>query len=130
MNFVCDPMLIACDHCGLENKLYLKASQQHWEMCCNQCHKVNLNGLDYYVEKEQGILKELADTKKLFLHNSSEASAKKVINTIDSLASQYHKFGKCDCGGAFSISAEPRCAQCGSVVLSSNFHYVFNEENT
>ena len=85
---------------------------------------MNLNALNPYIKDDSSLYKELQNMKELFLHDSGESTITKVQKTMALLATQYDDYGKCKCGGMYSISGEPRCAQCGEIILNSYFHYV------
>lgn len=127
ITLVSDAVVTQCNYCGHENTLCVKAVQPIWEMNCNQCHRVNLNALNPYIEDDRSLYTELQNMRELFLHDSSKSAITKVQTTMEFLASQYDNYGKCKYGGTYSISAEPRCAQCNEIILNSYFHYVAPE---
>ena len=127
IELVSDAALTKYSHCGHDNILCVKAVQPIWEMNCYQCHRVNLNGLSPYIEDDRRLYIELYNMRELYLHNSSEPAITKIQATMEALASEYDNYGKCQCGGIYSILAEPRCTICNEIVLDSYFHYVAPE---
>jgi hypothetical protein len=88
---------------------------------------VNFNALNPYIEGDRSLFIELQNIRELFLHDSSEPAISKVQTMMEFLASKYDNYGKCKCGGMYSIAAEPRCVQCNEIILNSYFHYVAPE---
>ena len=126
-NLISHGRIIKCKVCGAENRLYLKAAQMTphiWEMNCIQCHNVNYQAIDAYTRYGDDLAKELQSMKKEYLCSSEKEVLDRINTRIDFLASQYDDFGKCECGGFFSIKAKPRCKECDCIISDSFFHYV------
>jgi len=128
LRLISDGIRTPCTLCGDSDRLCVKAVDADWQMCCNRCHRVNLNGLNTYTTDDSRLYSELQTLRELFLHDSTAAAMSKIEKNMEFLAAQYDDFGKCECGGRYSISAKPRCSHCSEILFDSYFHFTAAEE--
>ncbi len=124
MELISDAVPTQCDSCGHVNTICVKGNGSVLEVNCDQCHKVYTHALNPAHDGDRELHNALQEMLNLFARDSSKPAIIKVQNTMELLASKYDEFGKCKCGGVYSILAKPRCCKCGEIVVDSYFHYV------
>jgi len=112
-----------CSACSETNYLYLKCAERFspsWELCCDECHRVDLEGLSPY-EFDVNDLSDLSDDFCIGKRELSDewSELEKISDVIESRRG----FTKCECGGSFTVLGKPRCWSCGEVVYDTVFHY-------
>ena len=113
---------VNCPACRTRCKLYSKSRDVGyvWELCCDQCGEVSLNGLSAYTsEDDVHLLEELKSLEASYFRTKDEA----IQVRMEAISALRGTFGRCACGGQFVIAAYPRCSNCFTPLLDSYFHY-------
>jgi hypothetical protein len=119
--------VVKCPACHTECAIYFKSRDvpHVWELSCDVCGKVNLDGLSIdSSDDEKQLIKELKSLEIDFLR----AEDKSIDVRIEAISNLSGSFGRCECGGLFVIAAPPRCSCCYTPLLQSYFHYSQCEE--
>lgn len=115
---------VVCPVCRERSSLYPKGVGFHpyqWEMNCSLCHRYAV-GLDAYVPQHTEAVKTLQKLRTRYLEGESTAQ---LASEMDILAERIDGLmgnGQCECGGALSISAKPKCIFCDIEIFDSYFH--------
>jgi len=115
---------VLCSVCRETSYLFPKGVGFHpyeWEMNCNLCHRYAV-GLDAYVPQHTEAVKVL---QKLRERHVKGESTDELSSEVELLAEQFDDVmgsGQCECGGALSISAKPKCIFCDIEIFNSYFH--------
>jgi hypothetical protein len=114
--------VVRCPVCHTECAIYLKTIDvpHVWELSCDVCGDVNLNGLSAYSSDDE---KELIKKLKVLESDFLRAEDKSIDVKIEAISKLSGPFGRCECGGLFVIAAPPRCSCCFTPLLQSYFHY-------
>jgi hypothetical protein len=121
---ISDGIHMQCNYCGHINNIGVKATRMAWEVSCTQCESITIYTPSPGKEDDRSLFEELKKTRELFVRDPRESTICSVQKTMEELAFRYDNLGKCNCGGIYSFSAKPRCAQCGEIAFDSYFHYV------
>ncbi len=108
---------VACQSCHLENYIVPKfvGHSPRWELCCDHCARIDI-GLNPYQE-DLTILFEIYGRFQRLGEPLESLIALVRSSTLASISKP------CECGGNYSVLAQPRCNRCSKVLFESIFHY-------
>ena len=110
---------ISCRSCGAATLRYPKfiGHSPCWELCCDKCEKVDYNGISPYEY-------DLDEWHKVYdKYQKGIYDLKSNWRQLEEMEKNLNlPLKKCDCGGAFTILAQPRCVKCKNIVDESIFH--------
>ncbi|KJZ20154.1 hypothetical protein [Loktanella sp. S4079] len=120
-------LVIHCEGCGLPHDLSPKGVgfDPTWELYhCSDCATKSEEEINPYDHLE--IVNALDNLSETFAMGASWADVGPKVEALALSVNDKLDIKRCSCGGAFSLTAHPRCHGCNSVLIESAFHFTLD----
>lgn len=115
---------VQCPSCRETSYLFPKGVGFHpyeWEMNCTLCHRYAV-GINGYEEGHEGLIHKLEALRARYLAGETSEQLAQEVSVLAENNDGVLLSRVCECGGALSIAAKPKCIYCDIEISDSFFH--------